>query len=120
MSELIYTLKYAANGASNDELGHARRALFKVLEVSNNVEYIAHAISALESLLRKEDLAELERVSRAIVDRKLRTPRSLPDPDNRVPVYLEAAILRLRAKLIADDPKNLPVRPGEKLVSVST
>jgi hypothetical protein len=96
-SEYIYSLKYLASGANRPDRLQAKQALFGVLEQSANVEFIAHAITALEGYLEPDDLGRLERAAKGVRQRTLTVPEGFSDPDGRVPVYLDAAILRLRA-----------------------
>lgn len=114
--EYIYSLKYLAPMAHESDKGIAKAKLFYVLEQSNNTEFIAHAITALESYLALDDLTYLEQVSRKIIGRRLTTSAGYADPDCRVPVYLESAILRLRASVLSHESHILQPRPGPPLI----
>ncbi len=114
--EYIYSLKYLASATNAKDRSIAKDFLFRVLEQSSNIEYIAHAVTALEAYLEAGDLHRLEQANHGILGRTLTAPAGFSDPDNRVPVYLEAAILRLRASGLSDGSCQVPPRPGPPLV----
>jgi hypothetical protein len=92
-SELAYSL-----GKLDPKEESTNQALCKIVEESDYVEPVAHALLALQGALKVKDLdwlaGQLERVKRG----RLKFDNVEPDPDNRLPIYLEFLIHYVRAK----------------------
>jgi hypothetical protein len=105
LSEMVYSL-----GALDPHEWDVRRdvkdALLGVLEAAQHVEPAAHALDRLGELADIEDLDRLEHILRRLKTHPLPSDKENPDPDDRLPVYIERLILRIRARR-----KHFPPRP---------
>lgn len=100
LSEIAYSL-----GELNPAEARNKQALCRIVEESKYVEPVAHALMALQSALEVKDLRWLEEQFGRIKNNRLKHNAREPDPDNRLPAYLEFLILYVRAKH-----KRFPVR----------
>lgn len=106
LSELVYSL--GAVTPSTPALGtKIKETLLDLIEKSENREVVAHAIDRLDGFVAIEDLDRLERCRHELPSRSLPLDPSHPDDDDRLPVYLDRLILRIRAKA-----RTFPMRPG--------
>jgi hypothetical protein len=93
LSEIAYSL-----GKLDPAEKNTRNALFKIVEESAYVEPVAHALLALQGVLKEKDLPWLKKQLRRLNRQRLKSSASEPDPDTRLPVYLQFLILYVRAK----------------------
>lgn len=95
-SELTYSL--GVPDPPSEALGDAvREKLLGIIDTHPHRESVAHAIDKVDGLVRKSDLRRLERRRHQLMASPLPEDPDHPDHDDRLPVYLERLILRVRA-----------------------
>lgn len=110
--EAIYAL-----GRLEPEDDETRRqitdALIEVALTDDHVSPVAHALGTLHGLVREVDLAQLERIVHRM--RTVKFAGGLThedgDPDERLPVYAEYLVLRVRARHGVTTPRPIPPGP---------
>jgi hypothetical protein len=69
-----------------------------LIERSRNREVVAHAIDRLDAFVEIDDLDRLEHCRQELMSTPLPIDPNHPDDDDRLPVYLDRLILRVRAE----------------------
>lgn len=95
LSELVYSL-----GKLDKYSKENKESILYVIENSYYIEPIAHAIVVLQEAFNIDDLAVLNNVLSKISKRQLETDSNNPDPDDRLPTYIEYIKKYVHAKYI--------------------
>lgn len=106
LSELVYSLGTVTppTPALRTKI---KETLLGLIEISQDREVVAHAIDRLDGFVKFDDLDRLERCRHQLMSRPLPIDPNHPDDDDRLPVYLDRLILRVRAEA-----RTFPPRPG--------
>lgn len=107
LSELVYSLGTVTppTPALRTKI---KETLLDLLERSQDREVVAHAIDRLDSFVEIDDLDRLERRRHELMSTPLPLDANHPDDDDRLPVYLDRLILRVRAAERTFPPRPVP------------
>jgi hypothetical protein len=97
MGEAVYTLRVIGPvGGEDDE--RTREAVLDLLERADHTELLAHACLVLERFATASVVPRLQAVYDNWGSRVVHRDHHLPDPDDRVPVYLTKLLCEVRAR----------------------